>query len=91
MVKNLSLVPFWRWALVLALMYALGVFILGALLAFGAHIDHPCGPCFGLSVLLSRGSNSLKSHFRLHSSPSALTSFSITYPLIANLKFSGVP
>jgi hypothetical protein len=34
MVKNLSLVPFWRWALVLALLFTLGVFIVGALLRF---------------------------------------------------------
>lgn len=32
--KNLSLVPFWRWALLLALVFTLGVFILGALLRF---------------------------------------------------------
>jgi hypothetical protein len=34
MLKNLSLIPFWRWALVLALLLTLGVFILGALLRF---------------------------------------------------------
>jgi hypothetical protein len=32
MVKNLSQVPFWRWALVLGLLFTLGVFIFGALL-----------------------------------------------------------
>ncbi len=34
MLKNLSLIPFWRWALVLALLFTLGVFILGPLLRF---------------------------------------------------------
>lgn len=33
----------------------------------------------------------LKLRFFADSIPSALTSFSITYPLIVNLKFSGVP
>jgi hypothetical protein len=34
MVKNLSLVPFWRWAPVLALLFTLGALIFGALLRF---------------------------------------------------------
>lgn len=34
MVRNLSLVPFWRWALGLALLFTLGVFIIAALLRF---------------------------------------------------------